>query len=191
MRNMAILLLSCYAMHAWAAPNAKELAREAARLEQSANQESDPTKKQELRRQACAAWSGAYEAGQKIEYQLFLGVCQQELQDLEGAETALKMFLAQAAPDHKDRPMAEQALAQVVAKRQAARQEATPPALTLTAPIPIEETGSQWKRRAIFAGGTLAGLGLVGGAVAFGVLRAQSNANDIPIGEGGTAQVIP
>lgn len=189
MRNLAIIFLSCCAMNSWAAPSTKELAKEASRLEQLANQETDPAKQQELREKACEAWSAAYDAGQKIEYQLFIGACKQQLQDLEGAEMALKTFLAQAAPDHKDRPIAEQALAQVVAKRQAAKQETTSPALTLAGPVPIQESKTQWKRKAIFAGSTLAGLGLVGGAIAFGVLRAQEPS--IPQGQGGTAVEIP
>ena len=191
MRTFCLFLTYALSSVAYAAPSGKELAKEATRLEQLASQATDPTKSQELQRQACTAWSAAYDAGQRIEYQFALGLCKQELHDLEGAETALRLFLVQAPPNHRDLALAQGALEQVVAERNKDKKQATPPALRLTEPVPIEETQTQWKRKALFAGGTLAGLGLVGGAIAFGVLRSQDNNNDIPIGQGGTAVEIP
>jgi hypothetical protein len=184
-----ILLVTTLQAHA--APSAIDLAKEATRLEQLADQEADPSKKQELRKQACDTWNAAHEAGKRFEYYLSIASCRLKLRDLDAAETAFRSFLVEAPPDHKNRALAEQALEKVVAQRQAEQQQNSPPALTLNGPIPMEESPKQWKRRAIFAGSTLAGLGLIGSAITFGVLRAQDNANNITIGEGGTAQVIP
>jgi hypothetical protein len=176
MRKVIFLALICCATPAWAAPSAKELAKEAVRIEQLASQETDATKKQELKKQACAAWNAAYDAGKRFEYQLSIGTCKQELQDLDGAETAFRSFLALAPTSHQDRPIAEQALAQIVEQKQAySAATASSPALSISGPIPIQESKTQWKRKALFAGGTLTGLGLVGGAIAFGVLRSQDD----------------
>jgi hypothetical protein len=171
MRTFCLSLFLAYALSgvAYAAPNAKELAKEAARLGQLADQETNPNKKQELQQSACATWGAAYDAGQRPEYQLSLGFCRLELHDLEGAETALRTFLVEAPPSHKNRALAEQAVEKIVAQRKAEQ----PAALTLTGPLPMEESPKQWKRRALFAGGALGGLGLVAGAITFGVLRAQ------------------
>ena len=177
---MRILFLFTISLWAWVVlasppvPNPKELAKEATRLQQLADQEADPTKKQELRKGACEAWGSAYEAGKRIEYQLALGLCKQELHDLEGAETALRLFLVQAPQNHRDRGLAQGALDQVVAERNKEKKQATPPALRLTDPITVEETHTQWKRKTLFAVGALGGLGLVAGAVAAGVLLAQT-----------------
>lgn len=191
MKQLLFGILIAAALQAHAAPSAKELAKEATRLEQLANQEPDPTKKQEIRTQACDTWSAAYDVGKRPEYQLILGSCRLELHDLGAAETAFRLFLVQAPPNHQDRALAEQAVEKIVAQRKAEEEKANPPALTLNGPIPMEESPKQWKRRAIFAGSTLTGLGLIGGAIAFGVLRTQSNNNNVPTGDGGTAQVIP
>jgi hypothetical protein len=161
------------ALQAHAAPSAKELAKEATRLEQLADQEQDPTQKQKLRTNACNTWSAAYDTGKRPEYRLSIGACRLELHDLEGAETAFRSFLVEAPPDHKNRGLAEQAVEKIVAEREAEQRKASPPALTLNGPIPMEESLKQWKRRAIFAGSTLAGLGLIGGAIALGVTRSQ------------------
>jgi hypothetical protein len=155
-------------------PNPKELAKEATRLQQLADQEANPTKKLELRTKACTTWSAAYDAGQRIEYQLAVSLCKHEIHDLEGAEEAVRLFLIQAPPDHQRRALAEQLLEKIVAQRQAEQNKANPPSLTLNGPIPMEESPKQWKRRTLFAAGALGGLGLVAGAVAAGVLRAQT-----------------
>jgi hypothetical protein len=179
MRVWFVFMISLWAWVVLASPpvpNAKELAKEATRLGQLADQEADPTKKQELRQSACTTWSAAYDAGQRPEYQLSLGFCRLELHDLEGAETALRTFLVEAPPSHKNRALAEQAVEKIVAQRKVEQ----PAALTLTGPIPMEESPKQWKRRTLFATGALGGLGLVGGAIAFAVLRTQDSLTRIP-----------
>lgn len=193
MRTFCLSLFLAYRLSsaAYGAPAGKELAKEATQLEHLASQETNPIKSQELQRQACAAWNAAYDAGQRIEYQLFLGLCKQKLGDLEGAEAALRLFLIQAPPTHPDRLAAQGALDRISAERKVEQENVAPPALRVTSPVPIQETPTQWKRRALFAGGTLAGLGLVGGAIAFGVLRAQEEPPTIPIGQGGTPVEIP
>ena len=175
MRTFCLSLFLACALSSvgYAAPSGKELAKEATRLQQLASQETDPTKSQELQRQACTAWSAAYDAGLRIEYQFALGLCKQELHDLEGAETALRLFLVQAPQNHRDRGLAQGALDQVVAERNKEKKQATPPALRLTEPIHTQETQAQWKRRTLFATGALGGLGLVAGAITFGALWAQ------------------
>jgi hypothetical protein len=177
MRVWFLFVVSLWAFRALASPpipSAKELAKEAIRLQQLAEQEADPTKKQELRKSTCDAWSAAYDAGKRIEYQLALGLCKQELHDLEGAEAALRLFLMQAPQTHQDRIIAQGMLDQVVAERKAEQRKTNPPALTLNGPITTQESPKQWKRRALFATGALGGLGLVAGAVAAGVLLAQT-----------------
>jgi hypothetical protein len=155
-------------------PNAKELAKEATRLGQLADQEADPTQKQELRTKACNTWSAAYDAGLRIEYQLAISLCKQEIHDLEGAEEAARLFLIQAPPNHQSRALGEQLLEKIVAQRQVEHEATNPPALSINGPIPMEESPKQWKRRALFATGVLGGLGLVAGAITFGALRAQN-----------------
>jgi hypothetical protein len=172
MKLSTLLLALSVATELSAAPNAKELVKEAQKLEQAAAAESDPQKAMEIRRSSCDKWQEAYNAEKKPDYLLSIGLCRVKVQESDAAETAFRSFLVDAPTNHNGRPAAEQAIERILAER-AAKEEKTPQALVITEPLPTEETPKQWKRRAIFAGSTLAGLGLIGGAIAFGVTRSQ------------------
>jgi hypothetical protein len=190
MKPLIVLFALGIAVELHAAPNAKELVKEAQKLEQAAAAESNPQKATEIRRSSCDKWQEAYNAEKKPDYLLSIGLCRVKVQESDAAETAFRSFLVEAPAGHMGRSAAEQAIERIIAER-TAKEEKTPQALVITEPLPTEETPKQWKRRAIFAGSSLAGLGLIGGAIAFGVIRAQEEPTAIPIGQGGTAVEIP
>jgi hypothetical protein len=173
MRIFYFVFLLSYAGVLHATPTAKELATEAKQLERLATQETNPQQAKELKRSACGKWQEAYDVGKQAEGLLRIGLCRQELGELEAADTAFRLFLLQASAGDKNRPAAEQALERIAAERQAAQEKVNPPALTLAKPVPIEESPTQWKRRTLFVGGALTGLSLVGSAIAFGIIRSQ------------------
>jgi hypothetical protein len=168
MKVSFVLIVSLCAWVASAAPlkpSAKELSQEARAAFDQANKELDPTKANELRQVACDKWEKAFSLSRQADYQLALGLCYRQTDQAKLSETAFRLFLALAPLTHPNRSIAEQALLLI-------EQEKPAPALVFKEPIPMQETSTQWKRRVIFAGGALSGLGLVAGAVAFGVLRA-------------------
>jgi hypothetical protein len=161
---MSVLLWVGTALAAPPKPTAKELSQEARTAFDQADKELDPTKANELRMLACDKWEAAFALARREDYQFALGFCYRQTNQTKRSETAFRLFLALAPLDHTNRPTAEQALLLM---------EKPSPALVFDDPLPIQETSTQWKRKTILVGGTLVGLGLIGGAIVFGVLKSQ------------------
>jgi hypothetical protein len=173
---MSLVLWIGAALAAPPKPSAKELSQEARTAFDQADKELDPTKANELRMSACDKWEAAFTLSTLADYQLALGLCYQKTNLIPRSEAAFRIFLALAPLTHPNRSVAEQALLQME-KEQNAQKQRTPPSLLIKDPVPIQETSTQWKRRVLFAGGALGGLGLIAGAVAAGVLLAQNSEN--------------
>ena len=173
MKQIILLLTLGFALELRAAPTVKNLVKEAQALEQAAATESDPQKATTLRRSSCDRWQEAYDVGKNPDYLFSIGICRTKVQELDAAETLFRAFLAQAPATHKGRPAAEQALEQIRAERKIKEEETTPQALMVNKPLPTEDSPRQWNKRLWLAGGSLGALGIVGGAIAFGVIRSQ------------------
>jgi hypothetical protein len=169
-------------------PTAKELSQEARTAFDQADKELDPTKANELRQVACDKWEAAFTLSTLADYQLALGLCYQKTNQIPRSEAAFRIFLALAPLTHPNRSVAEQALIQME-KEQNAQKQRTPPSLLIKDPVPIQETNTQWKRKAFLVGGAVTGASLVAGAIALGVLRAQDPG--IPDGKGLVFRGLP
>ena len=175
MKQIILLLALGVAFELRAAPTVKNLVKEAQQLEQAAATASDPQKATELRRSSCNKWQEAYDADKNPDYLFSVGICRTKVQELDTAETVFRAFLAQAPATHNGRPAAEQAIEQIRAERKIKEEETTPQALMVNKPLPTEDSPHQWRKRLLLAGGSLGALGIVGGAIAFSVLRSQDD----------------
>lgn len=155
-----------------ATPSPKELSQEARLLSSQAALETDPTKADLLRKRACETWETVVQQSQRPEDQLSLGLCYGARKEYAEAEAAFRSFLLLAPATHPDRALAEQSLAYVLEAKQTQAAQ-LPTEFVMKDPIPIEESAQQWKRKALFAGGTLGGLGLVAGVLAKVLLHSQ------------------
>ena len=173
MKQIILLLALGFALELRAAPTLKNLAKEAQALEQAATTESNPQKATELRRNSCKKWQEAYNADKKPDYLMSEGLCWIKVQELDAAEAAFRSFLAQAPTTHNGRPAAEQTIEQILAERQTKKEKTTPQALVVDKPLPTEDSRRQWNKRLLLTGGSLGVLSIVGGAIAFSVLRSQ------------------